>query len=198
MTHLREEDFIDLLLGEPHSSKLDRHLATCNGCREQMRVLEHGLGLAREAEPRAPIMVVPKISYRSFKRRSIFSKLTWVAAAAMLLFSLFGLRLEVGSQGFALQFSWLGRSTGNTESRIRDLESNFMKAIELNAALTQSQLDARFNALFEERDQEMGSFSKALHTKMTDLTFQNALFLASAKEELSATARERELRGKLP
>ncbi len=197
MTHLREEEFIDVLMGEPHSSILEQHLADCGDCRKRMHQLEQGLHLAREAEPRIPLMVVPKISYRAFKRRSIFSKLTWVAAAAMLLFSLFGLRLEVGASGFALQFSWLGQGSNHAESRIQELESNLMSAIELNAALTQSQLDARFNALLEERDDEIGSFSRALNTKITDFKLQNALFLASAKEELSTAAREREMRGKL-
>ena len=51
MKHLKEEELIDVLMGEPHWEDLDRHLEECDSCRAQLETLQLGLDAARQAKP---------------------------------------------------------------------------------------------------------------------------------------------------
>lgn len=192
MKHLTEEEFIDVLFQVPHDARLDRHLEACEPCREQLETLRIGESAARSAEPVIPEqMPTPLISSRVFKRRLKINRLTWVAAAAMFLLSFLGFRMEFNNDQFSMQFSLLGGSqTESVETeRIAHLEQRLVEMIELNAELTQKQLDARFNALYDDRTQEIGAFSEALETKLQDLELANQLYLTDVKTDLEGTIR---------
>jgi len=198
MKRLSEEQLIDIALGEPHPEAWDAVLDNSPEDQARLAVLRDGLRAARKVEPRVPPMPLPPISYQRFKRRAVATRLAWLAAAAMLLFSLMGLRVEVGPDGMALQFSIFGGGPDQeTEERIAVLEERLIEAIELRSALAQSQIDARFNAFFAERDQDLSAFSQALEVKMTDLEVANAQYLTAVVENVAEMTREREQRGKL-
>ena len=196
MTHLKEEEFIDVLLGEPHDVGLKQHLEQCEACATQMETLRLGLEATREVEPTVPLMAVPRISHRRFKRRQMVTRISWIAAAAMLLFSLLGFRLEINNEGFAIQFALPGSGAQVSEQKVAELEER-LKVMELNAAIAQSDLDARFNMLFEETGEERRAFSEALDMKMTDLRIENANYLSSIRADLQDGFRKPDTRGKL-
>lgn len=188
MKHLTEEEFIDVLFQVPHDTRLDRHLEACQACSDQLETLRIGESAARSVEPVLPEhMPTPLISSRVFRRRITKSRLTWVAAAAMFLLSFLGFRMDYSDQQFSMQFSLLGNQPSVEEQRIAHLEQRLVEMIEINAELTQKQLDARFNALYDDRSQEIGQFSQALETKLQDLEIANQLYLTNVKTDLEGT-----------
>lgn len=189
MKHLSEEEFIDVLFQVPHDTQLDQHLAACASCSDQLETLRLGESAARRAEPAIPAnMPTPLISSRVYKRRLTVSRLTWVAAAAMFLLSFLGFRMEYNQNQFSMQFSLLGgEQTQVEEERIAHLEQRLVEMIEINAELTQKQLDARFNALYDDRSQDIGAFSEALETKLQDLELANQMYLTNVKTDLEGT-----------
>jgi hypothetical protein len=190
MKHLTEEEFIDVLFEVPHDARLDRHLASCEACQQQLETLRLGEQAARSVEPVIPEdMPTPMISSRFFKRKVRVNRLTWVAAAAMFLLSVLGFRMEYNQNQFSMQFSLVGTQSSAEEERIAHLEQRLVEMIELNAELTQQQLDARFNALYDDRNQDIGVFSEALETKMKDLELANQLYLTNVKTDLEGTIR---------
>ncbi len=198
MKRLTEEQLIDMAMGEPHPQEWDQRIADNPEDRERLAVLRAGLQAAREIEPKPPLMSVPPITYERFRRRTLLTRLSWAAAAAMLALSLLGLRVEVNDRGVAVQFSLLGSdSKPSSEERIALLEQRLLEAIELKSALTQSQIDARLNAFYNERDRDLNAFSQALEVKMNDLDLNNARYLSVVNDNVAKLERERELRGKL-
>ena len=198
MTHLNEGQFIDILLGEPRSAALDQHLAQCADCRAQMAVLKGGLNLARIAEPQIPDLRLPPINYRGFKRRAVGRRLVWMAAAAMFLLSMLGFRMEVGDHGWAMQFSLLNRADKPVASEsIAALEKRLLEAIELNSTLTQNQLDARFNAIYQEREQVLGNLQETVNRKVEGLELLNAEQLLAVRDEFTGNIEKLKVEGKL-
>ena len=161
MKHLTEAEFIDMVMGDLSQPSLNNHLATCSHCRLKLEEIQLGLEAAVEHKPKVPLMVAPKISYTKFKRQSLLTRITWAAAAAILLLSFTGFRLEVDQKGFSFQFSLMGSSQSVDEEKMAMMESRIVELIELNAAITQQQLDQRFNAMFQDQSRDLGEFSKA-------------------------------------
>lgn len=111
MRHLREDEFIDVLMGESHEKSLDEHLAHCAECTQNLSTLTSGLGAVRSAEPRVPLMALPPITYKSFERRRKSFQRVWLAAAAILIMGLLGLKVQIGNSQMTVQFSFLGAGT---------------------------------------------------------------------------------------
>jgi len=198
MTHLNEGQFIDILMGEPRSAALDQHLAECAQCKAQMAVLRGGLNLAKVAEPQIPDLRLPPIKYRDIKRRAVGRRLVWMAAAAMFLLSILGFRMEVRDGGWAMQFSLLkgASQTSETES-IAALEKRLLEAIELNSALTQNQLDARFDAIYQEREMVLGNLQETVARKVEGLELQNHENLLAVRNEFAGDLEKLKVEGKL-
>ena len=198
MTHLREEDVLDIVMGEGCEPDVRTHLASCASCQERVGSIREGLSFVRDINPSMPTMRQPKISFWKFKRRQLFARASWLAAASLLLFSLLGLRFEVNGEGLAVQFALFGRGQDpRTLERVAALEDRLIQALELNATLTQHQIDARLNAFYADRGQDFDLFSNALNRKMERFEQINALYLVSLQEDVAHSLRERELKGKL-
>lgn len=199
MTHLNEGQFIDILLGEPRSAALDQHLAKCAQCQGQLAVLRGGLNMARIAEPEIPDLRLPPIKYRAFKRKALGRRLIWMAAAAMFLLSFLGFRMEVGDGGWAMQFSLLNSSkqTQSESESIAALEKRLLEAIELNSTLTQNQLDARFDEIYQEREHVLGNLQETVDRKVEGLQLQNAEQLLAVRNEFAGDIEKLKVEGKL-
>lgn len=198
MRHLTEEEFIDLLMGEIDDPELEAHLRACLECGERMDVLKDGVVATRAVEPKIPDMMLPRISYGDFKRRMMMMRLGWVAAAAVLIFSFLGLRFEMNQNGVSLAFSVLGSQNENVaEARIAELEDRLLEVIEVNAQLTQTQIDQRFDAIHQERDEDFERYAVALGDRINTFETQNAVNIATVREELLNKEREDGVRGTL-
>ena len=185
MRCLTEEELIDVLFDVPHDAKLDQHLASCDICSGRLEVLRTGAEGVKMVEPQIPEnMPHPFISSKIYKRRLTTSRITWFAAAAMFLLSILGFRMEVQDGNFAMQFAMFSTTQEDQSERIAQLEEKLVSLIEMNAQMTQNQMDARFNAFYDERDNDINTFSKVLETKMEDFKLSNQTYLANVKDDL--------------
>ena len=194
MRHLSEEELIDVLMGEPRDDERARHLAECPPCQERFRLIAEGLEVAKAAEPIVPAMPKRHISFARFKHRALIRRTAALGAAAMLVLSLLGFQLKFDAQGFSMGFALFGTTTNNQEQRIAALEERLLEAIELNAQLTQREVDRRFDAVYEDRDENLGVFTEALTDKMKEFELKNAEYLVTLREDLIREARKNELR----
>lgn len=197
MKHLSEEQLIDILMDEPRDAALDQHLAECPPCSERYRLIADGLTMAEAAEPVIPEMPRPMISHRVFRRRTWVKRAVAFPIAAMLVLSLLGFGFQSNQNGFSVQFSLLGGNTTaqNQEERIANLEKRLLEAIELNAKLTQNQMDTRFEAVFQERDQNLREFSTALNDQIKGIELQNSEHMVDLREDLLKEVRTVAKRG---
>jgi len=133
MNHLNEEQLIDVLMEEPDGQTFKKHLADCDICNERYHTLELGLNAARENKPAIPLMPVPRISYEKFRKKSLTTRLTWLAAAAALMLSFSGFRMEMGrgNGGVAISFSLPGLSSNNDSGRVAELEQKLEQKLEM-------------------------------------------------------------------
>ncbi|CAM2011146.1 hypothetical protein [Acanthopleuribacter pedis] len=186
MKHLSEEQLIDILMNEPRDAALDQHLAECPPCNERYRLIADGLSVAEAAEPIIPEMPRPMISHAAFRRRTWLKRAVVLPLAAMLVLSLLGFGFQSDQDGFSVQFSLLGTQTtaANHDARIADLEQRLLEAIELNTKLTQNQMDSRFEAVFQERDQNLREFSTALNAQIKGIELQNSENMVDLREEM--------------
>ncbi len=124
MNHLNEEQLIDVLMEEPNGLALKEHLVDCEICNERYHTLELGLNAARESKPAIPLMPVPRISYQKFRKQSLTTRLTWLAAAAALMLTFSGFRMEMGGDNgaVAISFGLPGLSSNNDAGRVAQLE----------------------------------------------------------------------------
>lgn len=173
MRHLTEEEMIDVLMGDGVGPALKLHLQECPECGDQMQTLERGLFAAQQVKPRMPLAAVPLISYERFQRQRKTSRMTWLAVAAMLLLALMGFRAEIGSNGLTVQFALFHGTGSHDEQRIAALEERLMQALEVQSAMTQEQLDERFNAFFMDQDQEFGEFTQVVNTNLKTSNLEN-------------------------
>ena len=200
MNHLNEEQMIDLLLGEVQDRDAEGHLTGCEACADRYDLLQKGLAGARKIKARMPLMPVPTISFDKYRRRTRKSRLTWLAAAAMLFISILGCRVEIGPQGVVIQFALLGQgpqSTNNAETRLAALETRVVEALEINKSLTQLQMDARFNAFSMERDNELGQFTQVLRQNLESLDLSHDHKLVALEDDLLAAIRKDNIKGQL-
>lgn len=198
MNHLREDQFIDVLMGEPRSASVDMHLAECTACQNNMQGLQDGLRAARIAEPRVPTMPLLPIRFAKFKRQSMMTRLAWLGAAAMLFLSLLGFRVEFSDQGFSMAFSlWQQPATTQNEERIRELETTLAIALDEMHNMTQQQINMGLAAFYAERDQEIGSFQAVMANKFQELSFDQAENAVTLKQEFEDLLRKDDVRGKL-
>ena len=163
MNHLSEEQMIDILMQEPHEMSWRRHLDGCDNCQERFQILEEGLRMARDSKPAVPLMPVPRISFDKYRRTTVRSRMTWLAAAAMLLLSFSGLSLKVDGNGLNVQFGLPGMDSGAQNTRVADLERELELMNYKFAMFKQEQ--SNFMALVDERAEESES------------AFQNAAFV---------------------
>lgn len=200
MKHLSEEQLIDVLMDEPRDPALDRHLEDCPPCSERFRLIADGLYMAQTAEPEIPEMPRPMISHAYFRRRTWLRRAVALPLAAMLVLSLLGFGFQSNQDGFSVQFSLLGKGTNQAsvqqEERINELEARLLEAIELNAKLAQNQMDSRFEAVFQEREQNLSEFSTALNAQIKGIKLQNAEYMVDLREDLIQEARTIATRGK--
>jgi len=193
MNHLKEEELIDVVMGEPHWADLDRHLEQCKECAGKLATLRIGLEAVRDSKPEVPLMPLPMVSYRGLRHKALLTRLGWVAAAACLLVSLLGLRVEIGEKGFSMAF---GRfSEPSYEQRLSFLERNILDIMDnsvahadLNNYLTANQL---------EREDNLGDFRENVANRVTDIEYKVKLLIADFQEANDKKLREQELRGKL-
>jgi len=196
MTHLQEEQFIDLLLGEPRSVTLDEHLAKCLQCQQQLAKLEKGMALAKLVEPDMAQVKYPSVSYGGYKQKALKTRLVWLAAAAMFILSLLGFRLESNKGSWSVQLSLLGKNQEQSQ-QIAALEQRLLEAIELNNKMTQSQLDARFHAIYQEREQDFGDLREVVVREMRDLETSNSQQLIAVRDEFKGDLEKFKVEGKL-
>ena len=199
MTHLNEEKMIDLLMEESPSSESMRHLDACADCQDQFQVLREGLHALKRGKPRLPLMPVPYISGAAFRRRTVRSRLIWAAAAAMLLLSLLGFKLEIGKDAIHLELALFKRGDV-TEQRIMDLEHQLAEAVEaigVQSALTQQQLDNRFNTLYQEQSEELRTMAHFIDRKIQSADLEHKKLLVSFDEENQKRFRENGVKGSL-
>ena len=185
MNHLREEEFIDILMEEPHEAGLRSHLDQCPACLQKFQKLERGLEAARLVEPQIPLMPVRLLSHRRFGGRKNLKRFLGLAAAAMLTLSILGFRVEMSRERIMFQFSMLNGSSQAQEKRLAVLEQRLFETLELNAAITQSNLNAHLNTFYQERDEELDTFTQVLGEKMMDLELKNAQYLVNVKDDLT-------------
>ncbi|MDJ0838609.1 MAG: hypothetical protein QNK37_18980 [Acidobacteriota bacterium] len=121
MNHLSEEQMIDILMQEPHDAAWRRHLEGCDPCQERFQVITEGLEAARNAKPAVPLMPVPRITYDKYRRAIRRSRMTWLAAAAVLILSLSGFTLKIDGNGLNIQFGLPGMGGGQS-AQVADLE----------------------------------------------------------------------------
>lgn len=197
MTHLDESQFIDILLGEPRSAKIDQHLESCDLCQQQMDVLRKGMLIAQVGEPDISQVRYPKINYSKFRRKAIWTRVVWGAAAAMFLISLLGFRFESNQGSWSFELSLLGNQKQSENQQIAALEKRLMEVIDVNTQLTQAQLDARFNAIYEERTEELGSFRDAVVSGMERIELDNNRQLIAVRDEFKGDLERMKLEGKL-
>lgn len=202
MKHLSEEQMIDLITGEPSSPDVHDHLEQCAGCREEVGLLRNGMEAVKSVKPQMPLAPVPLVSYERFNRHRQFVKKAWIAAAAMFLLSLMGLRIEVGSNGLVVQLAIFQKQPATTELQVQEqrldaVEARLLDALEAHSNRTQNQMDARFNAFYMDRDQELGEFSQVLNSNLTNVGLTQDQKLLLLEAELIQQAREKEVRGQL-
>lgn len=186
MTHLSETQLIDVLMQEPGHQQFQAHLTGCPQCRERLDKLKAGMMVARSAEPSVPLLFQPTIDHRTFDRRIRRTRLTWLAAAAVLLLGILGLRIEVGDSKLTLELA-LFSGSGAAEQKIQDLEQRLAiatRAIELQGSLVQDQIDARFNALYQDRQKDMEDFSVLLQQQMENSEIQNQRYFLAVRDQL--------------
>lgn len=200
MSHLTEEELIDVLMGEPHQATLDQHLAGCDTCTNELDLLRDGLTMARRGEPRIPLMVQPIISHTSMDKRIKTSRHIWMAAAAMFFLAIIGLRVEVSDGVLSMEFALIGRSNGVPAQKVQELEQELAQAvaaIEVQADMTQNQLDARMNAFYMERDRDMENFTSMLRTSMRERDMYNAKYLSDVDVRMERRLQEHGIKGKM-
>lgn len=173
MRHLSEEEMIDVLMGDGVEPALKLHLQECSDCGDQFQTLERGLFATRQVKPKMPLTAIPLISYERFQRQRKTSRMTWLAAAAMLLLALMGFRAEVGTNGLVIQFALFHQTEQRDDQRIAALEQRLMQALEMQSSMTQEQLDERFNAFFMDQDQEFGEFTRVVTTNLKSSNLEN-------------------------
>ncbi len=173
MRHLTEEEMIDVLMGDGVGPALKLHLQECPECGDQMQTLERGLSAAQQVKPSMPLSAVPLISYERFYRQRKTSRMTWLAVAAMLLLALMGFRAEIGANGMTVQFALFHATGSQDEQRIAALEERLMQALEVQSAMTQEQLDERFNAFFQDQEGEFGEFTQVVNTNLKTSNLEN-------------------------
>lgn len=188
MTHLNEEQIVDLLLEEPGAEALRPHLEHCAECRDRFDRAASGLRATRAAAPRVPEMPRLPISYRRFQRTALLTRAGWIAAAAMFALSLMGFQFEYEQGRFAVGFSLAGAFQEETASadaeRIAELESRLLEAIELKSELTRSSVDARFEALYQERGEELYRMSDDFKRALENMELQQAQYAGAVRDEL--------------
>ena len=200
MRHLTETELIDLLMEETPRPELADHLDGCRDCRARFSVLQDGLKAARMVEPRVPLMSLPVITHDRLQRQSRMRRFTWLAAAAVLLIGLIGIRVEIAQSRVTFEFALFKRATGQDETRIQALEQQLaltMEAVQVQSALTQHQMDARFNAFFLERDRDLQDISLLLDQKFRDTELKNQKHLVNFNDQLMESLRKQDLKGTL-
>lgn len=196
MTHLTEEQFIDILMGEPRNVELDQHLASCEACQMQMHLLKNGFTLAKAAEPEVPELNFPSINHRQLKKKTWWRRIAWGAAAAMFLLSILGFRMEVDDGSVAFEFALFGNGKGE-QHQMADLEERLLQAIDMNATMAQRQIDERFNAIFQEGEMKMGEFRSAVAKEVEGLSIENDRALAFLRDELNGSIEKLKQEGNL-
>lgn len=199
MKHLSEEQMIDMITGEDTSPELREHLELCDACRDEVALLRNGFEAVKSVKPRMPLAPVPVISYERFNRHKSFVKKAWIAAAAMLLISLMGLRVEIGGNGLVVQLAiFQGQSDSQAqEQRLAAVEARLLDALEAHSSRTQDQMDARFNAFYMDRDQELGEFSQVVNRNLTNAELSHEQKLLLLEASLLQQAKEKSARSQL-
>jgi len=201
MKHLTEEELIDVLMNEPRDKALDQHLENCPPCLDQMSVLKAGLGGVRLAEPQIPLMARPTISHSQFKRREKTFRMTWMAAAAILMFGLLGFRLEVGDGKMTMEFAFFNGNDGSvSDQRIAMLEqdlANTIQLLEMQSIRTEEQMNQRFNAVYEDGHYNLQQIQVLLNNRMEEAELKNALYFNDVNDKVTETIRKSGFKGKL-
>lgn len=200
MKHLTEEELIDVLMDEPRDKALDQHLEACPPCMEQLSVLKTGLGGARLVEPEIPLMARPLITHSQFTRKEKAQRMTWMAAAAILLFGLLGFRMEVGNGKMTMEFAIFGGGDQVSEARIAMLEqdlANTLQLMELQSLRTEEQMNQRFNAVYEDGHYNLEQIRVMLDSRMEEAELQNALYFNDVNDKVKETLRKNGFKGKL-
>lgn len=166
MKHLGEEQLIDLLMGESENQADQDHLAGCDTCTERMAILHDGLKAAKSVKPTMPLAAMPVISFEKYERQRKMVRMTWLAAAAIILMAILGFRAEIGAQGLVVQFALFHQTPSVDETRLMALEDKFMQALETYTSLSQDQFDARFDAFLSANHQELGEFSRVMRNNI--------------------------------
>ena len=191
MRHLSEEDIIDVVMGETTDPAWERHLEACPDCRAEVDRIELGLSAARAVKPRVPLMPVPSISYEKYKRGTVKVRMAWIAAAAALLLSLSGLRIEVGGDGLAIQMGLPGLGTGAASSKLAELEDKYQTLHYAVAAneIRSNQLLASFQEEIEDRD----DLGVNVSNKLSQFELQILDALGTMTEDDGKNSREQDL-----
>ncbi len=202
MKHLTEVELIDVLMDEARDKSLDAHLQACSACAAQLAELKTGLGGARLVEPEIPLMARPMISHTQFKRQDKTRRMTWIAAAAILMFGLLGFRMEIGNGQMTMQFSFFngGGGDGVSEQRIAMLEqdlANTRQLLELQSIRTEEQMNQRFNAVYEDGHYNLEQIRVLLDNRMQDAELKNALYFNDVNDQIKETLRKQGFKGTL-
>ena len=196
MNHLNEEQFIDILMEEPHDKALDEHLAQCDPCRDQMTTLEKGLSGAQMSKPRMPLMAIPTLTYGKYAKHRKTTRYTLLAAAAMLLLSVLGFRMEMsGDKGLVVQFAIFGQveESAASEARIAELEDQLTLVLDNVSSIVQGQM----NAFYNERDEEVGDFQDVLYKSMVTHELEYEKKMIDLKDDFHGQMRKLEVRRKM-
>jgi len=164
MSHLSEEQIIDVVMGEAAEPAWERHLTACSDCRAKRDRVELGLRAARAVKPRVPLMPVPTISYEKYKRGTMKVRMAWIAAAAVLLLSLSGLRIEVDGDGLAIQMGLPGLGGGGNAAKLAELEDKYQRLHYAMAAneIRSNEILAAFQEELEDRENLQANVSYKL------------------------------------
>lgn len=197
MSHLNEEQFIDVLMEETRDPELLSHLDSCGSCQEQMSTLRLGLRGARESMPRMPLMAVPTISYSKFARFNKRRSMMWLAAAAMFLFSILGFRMEIGGNGLVIQFAMFGQTPTTVSSQDDELRALLPETFDLQEVRLQQSMDARFNAFQQESQEMMLNLVHQVNQSFEAQDLQRDDKLIAVQDDLREWFRKQDLKGKL-
>lgn len=198
MTHLNEEQLVDLALGEADAPGHLRHISNCDACRQKLETLQVGLAALRAADQPDFGMSRP-LTHRRFWQRLWGRRFLAAAAAVLIGLSILGFRVEVDPSGVAVQFVMLGThrspSVADLERRLEDAERRFQEGIQLHAAIHQAQLEERLNAIYLERGVQMQEFGAQVQDRLISLDENNANMVAALRSDMYDALKKASLKG---
>jgi len=198
MTHLNEEELVDVVLGESRVPEHVHHLSGCDACSRKLETLKSGLAAIRAVD-HGDFRISRPLTHRHFWQRLWGRRFLAAAAAVLIGLSILGFRVEIEPSGVAIQFDIIrtnqSPSVAALEKRLKDAEQRFEEGIQIHAAMNQAQLEERFNAIYMERGQELQEFGHQVQSNLVNLDENNALMVAALRNDLYDALKKESLKG---